>query len=557
MTTRLAHVALALLAVALLEKAMLLKTCCGATNEPPASTAAGPDSLSARVDRTLADEVFAKRTDVKLAPTTGDEAFLRRATLDLVGELPTPSEITLFALDPSPDKRARLVDRLLADPRYGRNWARYWRDVIMYRRVEDRALIAARPLEQYLADQFNRNVGWDNVARDLIEAKGNVAEEGPTALLLAQGVDPNDVASETSRIFLGIQIQCAQCHDHPTDRWKREQFHEFAAFFPRVGIRQIFQNGQTRGFEIVSTDNAPLYRGAGGQGRGAREHYMPDLKNPTAQGKLMTPVFFATGQRLKTGVTDDERRGQLGDWLTARGDGWFAKALVNRLWSELVGEAFCEPVDDLGPERACSAPHTLDLLAKEFAAHGYDLKWLLRTITATAAYQRESRPRRLPDQVPFAANCAQRLRSDQVYDNLLAVVGSMSGQANVGSGGPLERLTAAPRARFGLLFGYDPSVPRNEVSGSIPQALALMNSPALAAAINGTKRELPLGKLLASTTDDEQAIVDLYLRTLAREPTDKELTVAKDYVHSVSSRAEAFEDLLWALINQTEFLLRN
>ena len=381
----------------------------------PVGEPAAHQTTAQHVDHLLAQEIFLKQTDTELAPRVNDEAFLRRVSLDLVGELPTPAEVTLFLLDPAPDKRGKLVERLLADARFGRNWGRYWRDVVMYRRIEDRALLASRPLEQFLTEQLNRNVSWDQIAQQFIEAKGNPQEAGQTALIFGQGADPNDVAAETSRIFLGIQIQCAQCHDHPTDRWKREQFHEFVAFFPRTQLRPILSEGRVRGFEVASFDAAPRYRRpqqAMNPGRGELEHYMPDLKNPSGQGKLMTPVFFATGRKLSTGKTDDERRTTLADWLTAREDSWFAKAFVNRIWAEFVGEGFYEPIDDWGP--IAPARRRNDRLSgRRIRQPQYDVKWLYRTVwpptlTADKAEPADS------NQTPFAANCAQRLRGDQL-----------------------------------------------------------------------------------------------------------------------------------------------
>src|SRR6185503_10956197 len=137
---------------------------------------------------------------------------------------------------------------------------------------------------------------------------------------------------------LGIQIQCAQCHDHPTDRWKRQQFHEFTAFFPRVAVRRQPAKDGKPGLELASFDDGPESRRPGMFGSGAREHFMPDLKDPSARGTLMTPTFFATGDALETGATDDERRGSLADWMTSEQNPWLATALVNRLWAELVGE---------------------------------------------------------------------------------------------------------------------------------------------------------------------------------------------------------------------------
>lgn len=526
--------------------------------------AADPSSLAAaKVDQGLAQEVFASSpataaATVPLAPKVNDEIFLRRATLDLVGMLPSPSEISLFVLDPSPDKRDKLVERLLADPRFGQNWARYWRDVILYRRVEDRALITAAGVERFLTDQFNAGASWDTIAKALITATGNVATTGETALVMAQMADANDLASEVSRIFMGVQIQCAQCHDHPTDRWKRQQFHEFAAFFPRIAARPVLTEGRVRGFEVVSVNFEPRFRGPNAQRRGSLEHYMPDLKDPSSQGKLMTPVFFATNKSLKTGATDEQRRGAVADWITAADNPWFAQAFVNRIWAELVGEGFYEPIDDLGPDRNCSAPQTIAYLAGQFTAHGYDVKWLYRTIMSTAAYQRESRPRRHADQTPFTANCSQRLRSDQVFDVLMTALGAdpQAGQRFFRPGGAYGA-QAGPRFQFMSTFGFDPSARRDEVAGSIPQALVLMNSSTVNQALNGNNPSGMLGKLLAENGDDEAVAIELYLRCLAREPGPQELAVCLDHVRQTGNRVEAFEDILWSLVNRTEFIHRN
>jgi hypothetical protein len=441
--------------------------------------------------------------------------------------------------------------------RFGQNWGRYWRDVVLYRRVEDRALLGARAAEEFFTEAINNKLGWDEIVQAVIKGEGDVYQTGSTVLYLSQMADANDVAAEVSRIFMGIQISCAQCHDHPTDRWKREQFHEFAAFFPRVSLRPVFNEGRIRSFEIVGRDFAG-YRRPGQPGQGSLEHYMPDLKDPSAEGKRMTPVFFATSQKLKTGATDAERRSTIAEWITSRQDGWFAKAFVNRIWAELVGEGFYEPVDDMGPDRHASAPKTLDFLASEFAAHQYDMRWLYRTIMASQTYQREARPRRLPTETPFLANCNQRLRSDQVYDNLMHALGVSAPAASMGSAGQGQfRGIATPRMAFGTVFGYDPSDRRDEITGSIPQALALMNAPSMNAAINASSPQTKLGKLVAEFKDDKLAVTELYLQCLAREPNERELAVSLEHIRDSDSRTAAFEDLLWALINRSEFLHRN
>ena len=521
-----------------------------------------PVKAATRVDTLLREDVLSKASAADIAPICDDATFVRRVSLDLVGQLPTPGELTAFVFDSAPDKRSKLVDRLVDDPRFGRNWGRYWRDTILARRAEDRALLAHDALEEFLAEGFNANTPWDEIAGAFIAAYGDVREEGSTALILAQMAEATDVAAEVSRIFMGVQIQCAQCHDHPTDRWTREQFHEFAAFFPRIAVvpkrppNSGLPLGVAPSFEIRATDFAPpqLLARAGKK----PEHHMPDLSDPSLPGEAMTPGFFATGQRLRVGASDFERRNALAEWLTSRENPWFAKAFVNRLWAELVGEGLYEPIDDLGPDKTCSAPAVMEFLSAEFA-RSYDVKSLFRTIAATAAYQRECRPRRNAEQIPFTANVPQRLRGDQVFDILTTVLGVRpEAPRGYSAPGPAPFLGGANRAKmtFNQTFAFDTSARRDEVVGSIPQALMLMNTELARQAINARSSATPLGRMLAAIDDDEDIVLELWLRTLGREPTDDEMTTSLAHIRSTGDRATAFEDLQWALINRTEFMYR-
>ncbi len=523
------------------------------------SVAWGLDAHEAakQVDQHLAKEMFggSEGTPHDPLPRADDQTFLRRATLDLVGHSPSPEEITTFVLDSAPNKRGQAVERLLANPQFGENWARYWRDVIFYRRTEDRALLAAPAAVKMLSDAFNKDPHWDKIARKFITAKGDVREQGATALIMAQMANAEDTTAEISRIFLGIQIQCAQCHNHPTDRWKREQFHELAAFFPRMAVRPL-KKGEDRSFEVVSMDRPKGKKPDKKPNRGKLEHHMPDLKHPEQEGKVMKPVFFVTGQHLQTGVSDHDRRETIADWITSGRDRWFAKAFVNRMWSELVGRGFYEPVDDIGPDRTCSAPHTLDYLAEHFAGEHYSVKWLMRTITATEAYQRQSRTRNDAEQAPFAASCSQRLRGDQLFNSLAEVL-ELDETLPLDPKGKPRGAFAGPRGQMNQTFGYDPSTRRDEVAGSIPQALFLMNGPALNRALNGRQPSTSLGRLLAETKDDKGVVEDLYLRSLGRDANDGEIKICLEHVQGVGNRAEAFEDILWALLNSTEFLNRH
>ena len=531
----------------------------GGSNDRATKRTSGtsPDQTAHKIDQLITEELF--KPETKLAPKIDDDAFLRRVWLDIVGDIPTPEHVTAFVLDPAKDKRERVVSELLDNPQYGQNWARYWRDVILSRRLEDRAQLVSGALVADLTEKLNKNQSWDKIAAEFITATGDIRENGATAILAAQDARTDETTAEMSRIFLGIQIQCCQCHNHPYDHWKREQFHELAAFFPRMALRPILSPTR-RSFELIS-DDRPEFPGRGNPNaqnrRGHPEHFMPDLNDPAAPGKKMQPKFFLTSATLPFGTSDAERRATVADWMTS--NPWFATALVNRMWSEFVGEGFYQPIDDIGPDRTPSAPKAVAALSRGFAASGYDVKWLIRTICATDAYQRESRPRRESDGVPFTANVAQPLRSDQLFNALLTAIDTGEPtQAPGRRGRPPEAgqrygLNGSVRQGFEVAFGYDPSDPRETVVTSIPQALALMNGVRLNMTVRAIDDETMLGRQLKEVKDNSALVEELYLRTLSRQPTQTELDTALSYCKQTRNRTAVFEDLLWALLNSSEF----
>jgi len=511
--------------------------------------------------RTLAGALLlAVTTAAAAAPADrcDDATFLRRATLDLLGRQPTPDEIESFLADAAADKRSAAVDRMLADPAWARTWARYFRDVILFRRSDDRALAMALPLERFFEARLRDDASWAALAHDMITATGSPAERGETAIIMAQMGETADVAAAMSRVFLGVQIQCAQCHDHFTDRWKRRQFHEFAAFFPRVEIRRGMGTGLDR-FEVVSRDEPPR-RGKGAKPanalRGELEHRMPDRDDPSRPGTVVTPTFFLTGASLPTGTSDMRRRRTVARWISVTDNPWFARAIVNRVHAELVGDGFYAGIDDLGPDREPRDPDTLAALCRTFVAADHDLRVLFRAVTALPAYQTASRSRSHAGRVAAGVTCPQRLRADQAFAQVLRALGAE--EAEAAGRGPAGRGTQvrAPRNAFEQAFGFDPSLPREEVAGTIPQALLLMNSQPLARALDAERRSTVLGRLLAEHGDDRAVADALHLRTLARHATPDELQACVDHVRATGDRADAFEDVFWALVNSAEFIHR-
>lgn len=580
------------------------------------------EDVARKLDELIAAEL--QQGQLEPAKLTTDEDFLRRITFDLTGTTPEPNVVSLFGLDPDPAKRVKTIDRLLNSAGYARNWSQYWREVLYSRATDPRSRIAQGKFEEWLGKNLASNLGWDQIATQLLTATGDVQENGATALMFAHQGDPEEIASEASRIFLGIQIQCANCHDHPTDKWKREQFHQLAAFFPRVSLRRDPMAGPLS-FSVVSMDNGPG-RGRFGEpgaiarepekfidqidrnrdqkitldevrneqfkrvismlmeradsnkdgalsadelkamplpemqpGRGSLEHYMPNLDDPADRGQQMEPVFFVNGTQAGQGRKDLERRELVAKLFTAPGNPWFAKAFVNRIWSEMLGAGFYMPVDDIGPERTATSPAVLTLLSRQFAAHDYDIKWLFRTIANSQTYQRSIRAKSAAETAPtFAAAVPTRLRSDQLYDALTTVLGIDDLGGNRGPqrlmGGPM-RGDNSPRGQFNAIFGFDPSTPQDEITGTVPQALFFMNSGMLQSLTRGAG-QTRLARILKDFPQDDDALTELYLLVLSRQPSEKELKICHAYIKRVPSRQEAFEDLMWSLLNSSEFLTK-
>lgn len=601
------------------------------------SNAASASAVAAKVDALIAEH-FAK-DGTTCAPPARPEDFLRRATFDITGRMPTPKEYEQFVKD-SAIGRAELIDRLLADPGYAENWSAYWSEVIFRHATDPRAQRARPVFDEWMADQFEQGRGWDEIATELLTATGNVRETGATALIFAHRAEGVEVAAEASRIFLGIQIQCAQCHDHPYDSWTREDFHHLVAYFPRMRVRRTYVNetgktsktkfeGSRRTFQVVSV-NSPgrnlddvkkrigrlkqglnrRFRSIDGNkddhlqrkelasvrllGRKAgrilrmgdadedgglsreeinglslppavlranrrTEHFMPDLAHPEKPGQLMDPQFFLNDSKLRADLSDKRRRSTIAHQITDEENEWFAKAIVNRYWTELIGDGFYATVDDIGPERLARFKEVLELLADSFKKNGYDMRWLVRTITLTETYGRKV----AADAPAFAAARPRRLRSNQILNAVVQVVG----MGDLEAGQELVKKTVNRKRnqrgryktedRFALafseVFGFDPSTPEEEITGDIPQALFLMNGR-LTNWLSSGRDFSPVSRLLRRHRDNDEATVALFRLVLSREPTPAEREIARDYFKKASDRKTGLEDLMWVLLNSSEFL---
>jgi hypothetical protein len=508
--------------------------------------------VAGKIDQHIGRRLAETRTDP--APRASDAEFLRRITLDLAGRIPSVEETRSFLDDPGADKRVRKIEHLLASPRYATHFTAFWRAILLPEAGNNfQVRLQQGAFENWLKKQLSRNVSYDRMARDLVTAPisqglGGLAfagagEQGPLPYYLAKEFRPENLAAGTARVFLGVSVECAQCHNHPFADWKREQFWSFAAFFS--GIKSQRQMD----FLLPGGDDA--------QKR--------ELTSPGTE-KVVQARFIDGSE--PTWEPRTSTRATLAAWLTARENPYFARAAVNRLWAYFLGTGLVEPVDEMvGTESRASHPELLDLLAQEFAAHQFDLKFLIRAITASQAYQRASaRPSPGPhDLTLFARMPLRGLTGEQLFDSVAMATGYRD------SGGSDDLFTGLfggnRSARSEFLTRFALSERAVDSQTSILQALSLMNGKVTAAATTPEHSETLAAVMDAPFLSMAQRFETLYLASLSRPPTAKELDRAVKFVQDAVADAksagdsaaisDALADLFWALLNSPEFILNH
>ncbi len=523
---------------------------------------------SAKVDA-LVEAHWKGTKDLVVAPRSDDAEFLRRVSLDLVGIVPTEAEAQAFLADPSPDKRTALVDRLLASDRHGDWYATWFSNLWMGTGIRDRNQ-NRRTFNDWLREQFRRNRPWDELVYDLLTATGNSDVNGAVGMVSSFDRSAADAAGKTSRWFLGVQIQCAQCHDHPYDkRIKQEDFQAFAAFFFTTTTRRNMTPGNPEvSFDVASYPKEDFlgavrggYRGAMGRPGAPLMLDVPAKGQRPAVGAIADAKFLL-GKTVKD-VPGIDRRTILAKWMTSKSNEWFAQAFANRLWGTLLGRGIVHPVDDFSPTNAPSDPDLLKFLASDFSRSGFDVNRLIRVIVNTEAYQRTSKTRRdaeRPDPSLYAVAPVKPLSVEQSFDSLFRVTGTEEevarrldkGVAAMGRGRLVDPRMAIYQM-FRRAFDDDEAVEQEQFTGTIPRGLLMMNS----AQMNGmlsARPQSPLRAILDAEKSDRERIRRIYLLVLSRAPSPGELSTALQHVHQSRTEGEGYDDLMWALCNTTEFM---
>ena len=511
--------------------------------------------LGAPVDKLPAERnfidglVFNKLKKVGMPPSDlcDDATFLRRVTIDVAGRLPTADEAKAFLADGSADKRDRAIDRLLDSADYADYFANKWSSILRNKRDDDRERRGTYAFHAWIRDGLLTNKPYDRFVREILAASGEMTENPPVAWYREVKSSANQL-EDSAQLFLGLRLQCAQCHHHPFEKWSQKDYYSFAAFFSRVGRKA----GPNPGEETI-------FHRRGGAG----------ATNPKTKQVVKPAGLGAAAVDLPP---DEDPRLVLADWMTSKENAFFARSLVNRYWKHFLGRGLVEPEDDMRETNPPTNPELLDALAAHFVKSGYDLKDLVRTICRSSVYQLSATPNahNAIDRQYFSRYYPKRLTAEVLLDAVNGLAGAQSGFDGLPPG---TRAVQLPDNGFNAasyflqVFGRPESSSSCECErsgdASLAQTLHLINAKDIQ-----DKLAADAGRAALLAADEQRAddakVEELYLRAFARAPSSDEVTAAKAHVEKKiatkpadkdekSARKIAYEDLIWVLINTKEF----
>ena len=527
---------------------------------------------------TLIDEqIRAAWTDQKLSPSkpAPHGAWARRVYLDLLGRIPTVAEASDYATDRSENKREQLVDRLLGKEyrvEYARNMTTIWTNLLVGRTggANNDSFVDRSGMQQYLRRAFQKNRPFDQMMEELVTAKGSCRpgdrDFDGAANFLADKMAENGIqaTAQTAKLFLGTAVQCTQCHNHPFNEYKQNQFWELNAFFRQTKIERVPVGDNRRVARVLARD----FRGEGGDPRKAEIYY--ELRNGKLKvaypvfidGTALADIYAEKGEDFgdRGYLSDIDRRQELATLIRASEE--FPKAIVNRLWGHFFGYGLTKPVDDMGPHNPASHPELLDQLGLKFRESSFNLKGMMRAIVLSEAYSLDSRANRsnkqddptLGTKPMFTHFYLRQLTAEQLYESLLVATKADEGV----SYDERERTKQRWLAQFNTAFGDDENNESTTFNGSIPQVLMMMNGQLIKQATSNEKSGMLYNVAWDSSLSNSDKINHLYIAALARKPDRNELAVCNQLLAAREGNVPAaLQDVWWALLNSNEFILNH
>lgn len=490
----------------------------------------------------LDERVLARWQALGLAPSEpcSDAEFIRRASLDICGTLPDAAAVRAFAADANPEKRARLVDQLLARPEYAAFFATKWADILHNKREGNAQLQPATyRFHDWIQSSLARNVPYDRFVRGVVAATGT-PETAPAVMWFRKLRTPDAFVDDTAQVFLGMRLQCAKCHHHPFEVWSEDDYYGFAAFFGKIGRKPAI-DARRVGRPI---DEAIFL---------ARDGSVTHPKT----GKTMEPKGLGGSVVPIEGGADPRQK--LADWMTDPANPFFARALVNRYWAHFFGRGIVEPIDDMRVTNPPSNPELLDALASDFIRSGYDLKHLIRTIATSRVYGLSSIPNEtnIKDRQSFARRYPKRLPAEVLLDGIAQVSGVPTAFGGFPSGTraielPDESVASTFLDAFGRPKRDTACECERVTDASLGQSLMLLNSAEVQQKLAGAGGRAEA--LAADPRPDPEKVAELFWSAFAREPGSSETAAAVAHLaKNPEKRKEAYEDIIWALINAKEF----
>ena len=579
MIRRLSWLCLASIAAATLVRAPLLQA------DEPATASAEVEERATRRGRGVEDfgiphvafinaQIEAGWEDAGIRPSrpATDGEWCRRVYLDVVGRIPSLDELQAFEKDSSSTKRAELVDRLLSDDyvdEYARHWTDVWTTILIGRDV-DNDLVDRPGMRQYLRRAFSKNIPYDRFMEELVTAAGvnrnadGVDDFDGAANFLSGKLDEGGVqaAAKTAQIFLGIQVQCTQCHDHPFNNHKQNQFWEFNAFFRQARALRRFEGSRdVQSVELVDED-------FGGERGGNPDEAEIFYERRNGLMKVAYPVFVDGTEISRSGFLPGEfgngqqfgvnRRAELARLM--RESPLLPLAIVNRMWGQLLGYGFTKPVDDLGDHNPPSNPELLEGLAQRFREQSFDLKELIRWIVLSEPYSLSSRftsanaidDPSLGETPLFSRFYMRQMQAEQLYESLLTAT-----KADRAGGEEAATMKDRWMSQFIIAFGTDEGDDSTTFNGSIPQVLMMFNGDLTKKAVSVDKGGF-LDEVAKDGTSNSAKINALYMAALARKPVSREIKTANAIMIARKGDAVgALQDILWAVLNSNEFIINH